>query len=1172
MDTTVLHLSDLHLHINSYEQEMSKFESLIRCVKNYLNINDLKYIDACVITGDIIDAQEELSENNQKYTSRQKWGNALKFFKKIIDEKIFKNLLIVPGNHDVTSSKTNFINYGNKNSCSIIDNKYATDNLYFRDFQEEFINIFIRELNDYKIGKDNINIEYTINANHRYIRINDIGFYLINSVYNYNKDAKEPLCIDCNFLNALIKSEGNKDDIHIAISHNPLINVCENVTQNSYGIEGAIDINSLISANEESFFNYNLAGHCHTTDLYRNDNGKLKVVDTRLYIDETECNLYLFKSKECKETSCSEMRIIYDMQNKNFKFVVGNDEKYKIFGLSKRELKTELFARDINLNAQDIINKSKIDGNNIIIGEQSFNIFELSEFYRYITNYRQVKDDSDKCYKKNISLKDIRDIFEKIINDSISFKKEHSLDSKPIVPITIKGGLGTGKSTFLNLLYWYILLSDKYVNYCPVYINLNNYIEDKDINVNKQQLENHITEIDNLKFVLNKKIIYLIDGFDNFKVNENLDQLVNSLSDKNSNILKSTSNDFYIFCVNRHFSSLLEPGEGENQSRDKNSYLYDFTDSKYILYFYRLSFTEDNEKIDLSAKRYLSLANGNASGNANGNIISILQNLKENGVFVYDCQLMHQFVKNITSDISQKMEDIKIDKLFNDGNLVDIAKKYLEGNLLSIDEYKKLTSQTEIEYAYALGYLNQLEITNNLSKYLLKQQNYDGYLPRYFNKQINYFVNLILNHPKHKSISNNIISQLKNISYKSYEDFNKISLAQFLYILRNNKFYKNNNVLSFINDLEGSIKEKKSDSESQDLIIKRVLRITKLSQHKFKDVYSFICELINNTSQRELNRKFDLFYYGDRESLEDKTDVQIYHTVYQQIYRLNNIVWKEIERYELSLFTLCSLVQQAITSLKFRRKSNSKHSPKCNTIKDYCKKLIRILDGYFKNTSISSQEHLIVYGYYKHIYNYCQYYLGDQKTKPILELIYTKGIKKVFEDGYMRNVLDDFYDNRILGKQKNNYFYQNAFTAVASELFLLPLDDKQRSVALTYSSVYDLFDYFDYCYLNTYENQAIIDSNGVLPNFVSHISYLSDEYFNNDNINLKTLVDLLYYIEISKNILTFKGKMNFNKDRISEIIKFFENALKIDLYKTGNFSSIGKQLHEYITQLQKVLK
>lgn len=1163
---TILHLSDLHLLVNQIDESLKKLKKLIVCVKQCDNART----NVCVVTGDIIDARPEIDDEGNEIILSKKWENAVNFFNVLLDANIFEKILFVPGNHDVSSMNFEFMsNYNNISKCNIIEKNMDFPNEYYINFNENFEKTFIKRLQDHQnVKKNNIEIIYTKDTHHGFTKVGSIGFYLINSVFNYNRDDVKHLCINCSNLANLMDIHKEASDIRVAVSHNPLTDVCENVTKNNYGVKQALNINQLL-LDENSFFQFNLSGHYHADKIFQ-DREKLKVVDSRFTLESTECKFYMLDT-QCG-VRCAERKILYRKKLKKFIIEVEKEELIDVLNLSKSQLNSELFGHDIKLNDISTSSNLEINNGNFVINDNVFDISKLSELFYNIITYKQVKED-----KKNITLDNKDNIFKKILDDSNRYyneKKDNSIN-KPIVPLTIKGELGTGKTTFLNLIYWYILLSDYSLNFIPIYINLRNFIE-LDTIKNNEKISKFIINANELGKKYNKKIIYLIDGFDNVIVNENLDSLINNF---NNILIDSSKNGFCIYSVNRHSQSLLDPNNKDNKlTRNKNGYLRSFKDSKYILYFYRLSFAEDKSEISNVIKNYLSLVSMDAVG-MHSKFIDLLI---KNGFSVFDCQLMHSYAKNFVllgNDITNFSDDLIIEKLIDNQSLNNIAKEYLEGKNLSNEDYKKLTSQTEIEYAYAKGYLLFLSCADNLMGYLLSgQANYQikknkmMYSPRYFNKQINHFVGLILKRSDYSSLAYELSNSLKKskIISKSYVGFNKISLAQFLYVLRNTKFNENAEK-DFVVKLQGQLVNVKSHNDDFELIVRRTLKITELFQHKFETVYEYLNDLLKNKDLRKLNRQFDMYYYGDREYLDDneKTEAHVYHTVYQHLHRFKNIDWSKIKSFELQLFTLCNIVQKAIYFRKFKKylyKSNNKSKidslPSVKTLKSYCEKVNNLLDRYFLQVNIQTPSHLKLFCYYKHVNDFCKRYLNDQTT--LIDLVNNGELFLEINEYNNKDILVDYVNsNDKIGKFKK-YRYQTLKQNVAKRIFLLDLSDEERSVVLTLNNFMDIVGYLDYCFLNTYDMLLINGCMKESPNYTSHIPYLAkDIKVFEDYLDVYLLVNILRGIEIADYIKEKNFKLLPEKKE--EFINNLNLAAKHPDYKAnGRFSALYEEFSKLL--------
>lgn len=947
----ILHISDLHL-----TDKMKIEYSLKNLIKELKGIE----FDVCICTGDL-----------KNFDSG--WDKPLYFINELIDNVSIDNLIIVPGNHDLQSiGEFNVFNKSN-GECNIFNRQYDAENVLkqYNQFESNFVD---------KINKrKNINI-ISPGISHRMIEINGINFVLINSVHAYNNDnvngSEMPFCCNCHALKELIENKKLSSKNSIAISHVPF-------DEKRFCIEDYNYSNQHITINElRKCFYCCIAGHKHTLkdDFY-------KVVGANSYNDKNfNVAIYHLDINNRQINGFEKVDIVRDpKRNHNyFNIVVSDKLLTEMFNLSKISLKDKILGHEISGESDDILSNSCINKYYLKISNNEFKKKDLITVFNSICELKQLEC-GKVIKKKKFGIKD--NVFDEIKKILLNCEiKENQINNKLFVPLTIKGRLGTGKSTFMRLLYWHMLLDQKNkFDYIPVYINL--------LEITQEELVTLLTVVKKYIELLGKPAYILLDSLDNCKVCDSItDMLLNDI------LIMENTNSKFIFCVNQHHKSFLN--NKMNERRNPYEFIKWNKTSEYLLYLRPISYIEKFfhfSKIEqgLFVKKGITNSNGQRCKDFLSNFIDAFFNLygcqtqqkrdklieliTNNEKLLLDFNLLYNFTKgrvNYSSKAYDTLESIYFNS-HNKKQIIDATNKYLMGkSCLTKKEFILLKSQNVINMAFV----------NNLVELLLDQQNIENSIvypvknppipTKYFNTLLNGFVKLRLESINNRdilinNISNAIRNQIKLVPSLKNASLNYVTIAQLIYILRHLNA-DDHTLQDLSNIIKNNIKNKKNIPDQK--VAMRTLGITKIYACQ-NSAFNYIQqELIYNEDKLDFNRRFTLFYYGDIEVInEDLQDnyqyynsfCALYYRIYKNIYSNKIKMQKDLE---MDLFTLCNIVQvgvQNFINLKCKKPGVQCHI--FNTIA----LTYALINQYLANQKANNinEKTCLVYNYFKSVKN-----------------------------------------------------------------------------------------------------------------------------------------------------------------------------------------------------------
>ena len=815
----ILHLSDLHLQEDNYPED--KLNSLITTLeKTYTKI------DILVLTGDIKNWD-------------QNFNNPIRFINQIVEKLKINDVIMTPGNHDVLCNDNYSLKYNiSKGECNILRDINATNgnfDLLVKDF--------------YKACKKIINCRSSEEI--QTITIGNINFLTASSVYGYNaKTDNTPFCCNCKQLHKHIQNNLNKyfkkDCINIFVTHTNDEKLCDLSLYNYNGSN--IDVVNEIN----NIFNIKLFGHVHTNKEIDNETVfKYCVGNENFYCDDLIYNIYNidesnyqfsvdqvnFKNKKwiiieaeksikiCNKLNLNETNKI------NFE-VLNNDFINMVINISRPYLKENLFYNRINLK-RDISISS--ENNSIFLrGDELFNRIKTTNFFKCITKLKKVKTDG--VTNKEDIREDLFVQLETYLNES----------DNNTVPIAIKGNIGTGKTTFLNLFYYYLLSETKNNSkYIPIYIDVPSAL------TNLDNLLSQINEVSKL----NKRLYIILDGMDEKCITCNdyigIDKL-----------FESTQNSVYLFGINSHLNTIRDKSIDFVSNNRSSKYLLYFNSKSTIPNYLKLYYNKNYLDYKKLIKLYLDML---CISYDHDIIPGIEESIKSYGLNYIDFHLLYYITKififgnarnarsSLIDLLNKSFSDSYKNKLKNEITSLAYGYAYTKNILCQNKSFRAeyLKSQIMVDYLVA-KFLSDLINNGKLE---------NTAFTKYYSKNVNYF---LVEFIKNGTINTDTF---KKTFIDSYENLDIRAKASFLFLMRQ---IEDDSIKTLI----GKQKLLKRNEENDyNLIFNRTLLLSQIhmSSHekKHEKVYDYLYNLITNPLLSYINRAFNLYYYNDKKYIPE---------------------------------------------------------------------------------------------------------------------------------------------------------------------------------------------------------------------------------------------------------------------------------------------------------------
>lgn len=537
---------------------------------------------------------------------------------------------------------------------------------------------------------------------------------------------------------------------------------------------------------------------------------------------------------------------------------------------------------------------------------------ELSD--QDIEKYSELFKFSIDIWDNDKEIKVEKNIFE-FVHADILTKKKGNL-------IKIVGPDGTGKSTFLSILYIYLYryCINNGFSFYPFYINLHFYDKVVDDTPFNEQAVKAIMykDLEIFKSIVqafpNLPYIIIIDG------NENYFRTTLKSAKYFNDFINGISGHKKIVCI----------GEKTNVHayRERKKYTYMYSRMLYTFKFKSIN-NYETEKWKKFIETFVSLE-------GNRDLLKPINSyLEKFDLDEVDLNILSVFKDCYDSDVLNEIDSIS-----------DLYKNYCMAYLKDVDDFED-SAKMSYEYFMTSKKFKQEEIAQNnkewnlihqhktISNFLIayyyvnKMKNYSGKqdvaeLEYLFPMDVNVFIKPLINDGL--ETQKLIFDRCKKV----YSDGGILAKSQALYMMGRitNKSLKGE-ILStleeYYNDsyqklTESSTKKCEQDERDAHLLLRSVIiSLVYLGKKDKREAY--LKMLLNYPIANQINRSFHLEYYGD---VLRKPDNRMYHNNDDgsgEIDITYNILLNRVERYlasakgtedlnfQINLFTLCSLLQ-----------------------------------------------------------------------------------------------------------------------------------------------------------------------------------------------------------------------------------------------------------------------
>jgi len=887
-----LHISDLHVN-----PEMPSVKDNVKIVDLVDHLNTkTEPIRILIFTGDLIDFRyinkklESCSIDEKYDRSRElmcaSYEKAYEYLSYICESLNISpdHRLLCCGNHDMISDEDN--------AFRVCNGKTESD--YSMRFQ--MFNEFCHKLT---ARKESFQTHFR--------RIDGFNFIIANTNWSFIPQAKNQLCISCKEIEKLIDKQKsvleNTRNMHgqrynIFIAHVPNTNYCETALY-PYPENNETSVFKKI----REMFGLFCYGDKHTNYYEFTD----FIVGAPISSDHITYALYQFNEET---NSFSQKDLVFN--NGAWTSIESSEVSDRVYSISKQYLKGRGVRFLFSADSLEQIEKAV----------EWFSNTQNKESYLNITNFfgSFTKLQKAQVGKPGLLIDMEGDIFKATAS---------CIDSaNNMVAMAIRGSAKFGKSSFLTILYLYLL--NNYINghfrYIPAYINLEILLnEPRDSEEFWNEIDNKIKEFFEAACRLSKEsqvpICFFIDGLNQHEFFSNsLEAKIKEYEHRYSN---NGSNRF-VFCIDTDESIELP---STIIHREKNA--------EYLLYFDQISTVNaiDEQKYRLFIRNYCTVSNIGVD-----KADTIMYNIKRINFQLVDFNILTQFQSELINPEANapitEMYETYLQQVIPVQQERKIAPFVAFSLFLNGKDYEELrNAENNISYRF----LESIRSRRGLAYYLIA---------RHYVNKMNEISNIkggeidaVLNYP----FSNDITIFIRDIIECDNYQRKLISFSKNNYAKVN---FKGKSTISYLISRVSNIEDikeilsqhmkmcKKASSAIEDKFFSRVvIRSITLSEiltcaDKKKKLMDYIELLIESDIDRKTNSNFYLLYYGDRRISEITDDFEIYegfdffHTFHILASRLRRHLTsdRDYDLMELDLFTLCDIVNEHFHECKAKRK------------------------------------------------------------------------------------------------------------------------------------------------------------------------------------------------------------------------------------------------------------
>lgn len=950
----ILHVSDFHLTDNEDDIEYAK--NALKSLTDKLVSENIK-VDYLVHTGDIIESgdlyekvAEELNldssffskdEDSQRilfdeniFVNKADGKQKKKFNSKLIEitrqrfkkaEEVFKgfvsdlnisfgSIVICCGNHDA-------LRLFPVSTNTVVCKKNEYDDWEYSlptDFQDDFA-IFEEFLNNMEVA--NSQKRCGSSESITCCSIDNLNFLIFNTNWKNPKKQKAGyVCTRCDIINSAIsKFSKSKDNLNIVLAHKPLYEICEKARLSYQRY-----IQTPFMSNLRKFIGKNgiyLCGDKHTRSIVGSQfhdiphyigGEPLRISSNR----EVEYNLLEISNNKLGMERKIHLKY---KQTANFKWECDicpqDDVVSKLYELSNVYIIEKVFyiiATSHNPNSWEDICQETHNWDKVCVQPWYLN---LNKQYQTICKYRNFGS-----YETSLEKEDILDFVCKQLKKKVGCSLYKNV-------LNIRGEYSSGKSTFLGILYIYLLnqYSIGKINFIPAYFNLeNNEIfkeiknNDSYVNTAEQIFKEYCKEIQKIAVKEHQPICFIVDGLD--------EQDCWSYSTEDSvgrallNVLSEYNNSWYVMSFSQH----RLPGFKNTMPARK------YKDNSDIMYFNPIDILEkgSNDTRFISfVESFLGILHNSPrllkSLNEDINIPEITEQLVEQV-----CDTIRKFRRlTITpgfmyDNIEYIMQQVKTELVMENKCHSDIYKYYIDKQSekcikelgysfvdyaptmaylfsykgYTYEKFKRLQGERSIEKIYTIQPINEhYDQIYHTFLFIKKYRDSREYLVAFhYNQEIRYYAE----HPNEPIDPNSILNEFisRNVAVmirKLWSDTNKFLIAcknllnrgnlpacmlsVLIYCLAHLKMYMpiRDQIRKKLQDKGVNfLKEVKCDDwtiKNGDSI-KKLENFLNLSLKHSIEVFKLmdsnnsiqlVSELLNDKEFRRYNRQFQMLYYED---------------------------------------------------------------------------------------------------------------------------------------------------------------------------------------------------------------------------------------------------------------------------------------------------------------------
>jgi len=1065
-----------------------------------------------------------------------KLANKLFFY--LINELNFSDkldhIIFTPGNHDVPYD---VLTHKNKKVGDECEN--TTDDLIDGD------NWYIKFINELKInGQNKISTFEKINI-----------LNLNTTIGICAKDTQQKICISCNFLKKELENPIlNESNINILMTH---YSPDDFSTSLKYNYNNDSNDITLYNGIKEKF---NLILHGHNHKFGENadvpyikhvgaDSFAFETVSFAIYdIDTINKSMVTYKLNFDKKTFT---KIIYKKE-----YLYNTDKIDKSIFLNKI-LNSINYTKKF-LPQNDIIKFDAILNNNkLYYKDNVYDFGKMNDLYNSISKF---KSGAGKFpdYLENVNIT-IFDKIDLLIKNSFSYVNNE--------PLIIKGAKGVGKTTFLITLNLYLLnVLKKDGNYVPIIIDANKY---DNIKILKKDI------IDIKKKFEKRNLVFFIDGID--------DKIIYNNSIENLNFLEYSENVKVIYCIDSHKASIREDSSYE---RNKNAAV--------ILYINPINIYDKN-KINKLLESYFNLTKEKFDKDE---IETLKKRFKQLDLLDIDLNLLINF-----------SDDVLTEQYIN-VNLDEIYKKYCEKKGIKFDDIANMQLAYDYIYTDKLLYKssNSEKIINDigivdylLANYLVysfcnEHDDSDMVIKTSYPRSVTRFTTLIINKQGfQEKFKNNILAKLNCKNNKIKNKDAEIKMQCFYLLGRLKNIDKMQLIKILKNELNAFKNSIENTNDEKEIACYRTLFIAIHYLDPDNNLLNLVDTMICNPLYAEINRKFQLDYYGDTRvynifrDFHDHIEKGIINECYKCYFALENRIEIYLEDFYsskfnshlvLDLFTLANILQIRLQNKIIKQEDLSKFEN--IIVPDYynlIKKAVNVIENRLTNLQKMYFDSILFdfeYLIEKHAPN-------DYETKPIISYNKYSLFEKLCEQqriGWLEILKNDDKILKIESIAEHTYLMYNLAFFYLPEA-IIPNNEYNKQDMLQFIMLHDLIrsfigdiipsvflfssnDVTDSINKSKIEKKLLIDLiiSGTYwneSNFVRLYKFFEtgqkNERIMNDLDNLQFLCKLFYYYK-SGNIddITFGQKLKENKLKTEEIKKIY----KIIIINNDEFADIIK--------------